>query len=114
MQIISRLAAICGIVSLAVIVAEVINNTRWLPFRVEILFVVGPLLALYLLYELATRMIRQQADRREPVGRTARMLLRSTRSIYLVLGIIALLSIPLLWWGVIKRLAAQAGEGKLF
>ena len=114
MQIISRLAAICGIASLAVIVAEVINNTGWLPFRVEILHVVGPLLAFYLLYELAIRMIRQQADRREPVGRTARVLLRATRSIYLVLGIIALLSIPLLWWGVIKRLAAQAGAGKLF
>ena len=114
MQIFSRLAAICGIASLAVIVAEVINNTRWLPVRVEILHVVVPLLALYLFYELAIRMIRQQADRREPAGKIARALLRTTRTIYLVLGIIALLSIPLLWWGVIKKLAAQAGEGKLF
>ena len=109
MQIISRLAAICGIASLAVIVAEVINNTRWLPVRVEILHVVVPLLALYLFYELAIRMIQQQTDRRQPAGKAARVLLRTTRSIYLIVGIIALLSIPLLWWGVIKRLAEQAG-----
>jgi hypothetical protein len=109
MQIVSRLAAICGIASLGVIVAEVMNNTQWLAFRVQISHVVVPLLVLYLLYELAIRMFRQQTDRREPVGRTARVLLRTTRSIYLVLGIISLLSIPLLWWGVIKRLAEQAG-----
>ena len=109
MQIVSRLAAICGIASLGVIVAEVINNTQWLTFRVQIFHVVVPLLALYLLYELAIRMLRQQTDRHEPAGKTARVLLRTTRSVYLVLGIIALLSIPLLWWGVIKRLAEQAG-----
>lgn len=109
MQFISRAAAVCGIASLGVIVAEVINNAGWLTFRVPIAHVVLPLLAVYLLYELAIRIIGQRTDRREPVGKAARALLGTTRLIYLVLGVIALLSIPLLWWGVIKRLAMQAG-----
>ena len=109
MQIISRIAALLGIASLGVIAAEVINNTAWLPFRVPIGHVVLPLMALYLLYELAVGRIRQQVDRGEPTGKVARSFLGTTRLIYLILGIVALLSIPLLWWGVIKRLAQQAG-----
>ena len=31
-----------------------------------------------------------------------------------LLGIIALLRIPLLWWGVINKLAALADNGKAF
>ncbi|KPJ76280.1 MAG: hypothetical protein AMJ54_12130 [Deltaproteobacteria bacterium SG8_13] len=109
MQIFSRLAAICGIAGLGVIVAEVFNNAHWLALRVQIAHVVLPLLALYLLYELAIRMVRQQTVHRGPVGKAARVLLGAARSIYCTLGIIALLSIPLLWWGGIKRLAEHAG-----
>ena len=114
MQRLSRIAAVLGIISLGVIVAEVINNTTWLPIRLQPLQIVLPSVALYLLYEWTIRAIRRKADRGESAGKAARVLLGTTRSIYLILGIIALLSIPLLWWGVIKRLAALAGEGKLF
>ena len=114
MQIFSRIAAVIGIVSLGVIVAEVINNTTWLPVRLQPVHIVLPAVALYLLYELTIHAVRRKADRGESVGRTFRVLLGTTRSIYLILGIIALLSIPLLWWGVIKKLAAMAGEGKFF
>jgi hypothetical protein len=114
MQILSRIAAIFGIISLGVIITEVINNTTWLPIRLQPVQIVIPAISFYLLYEAIIRVIRQKADRGEHASRAVRLLLRTTRSIYLILGIIALLSIPLLWWGVIKRLAAQAGEGKLF
>ena len=114
MQVFSRIAAVFGIISLGVIVAEVINNTAWMPIRLQPIQIVLPSFTLYLLYELTIRAIRRKTDRGESVGRAVRVLLGTTRSIYLLLGIIALLSIPLLWWGVIKRLAALAGEGKLF
>ena len=114
MQIFSRIAGIIGIISLGVIVAEVINNTSWLPVRLQPVQIVLPAVALYLLYELVIRAVRQKTDRGESAGKTARVLLGTTRSIYLILGIVALLSIPLLWWGVMKRLAALAGKGKLF
>lgn len=114
MQIISRIAGMIGIACLGVIAAEVINNTTWLAFRLPVACFVVPLVALYLLYEFTIYSIRQKTGRGEPAGKAVRVLLGTSRSIYLILGIIALLSIPLLWWGVIKRLAAMAGEGKIF
>jgi hypothetical protein len=92
-----------------VIVAEVVNNIESLTYQVKIAHGVVSLAAIYLLYEIASRLARQQTGRRVFVGKAARLLLATTRVTVTILGIIALLGIPLLWWGVIQRVAQQSG-----
>jgi hypothetical protein len=109
MQVTRRIAAVGGIAGLGVIVAETINQTNWLAFRLQIATVVVPLTVTYLLYEVAVRLTRERIGNREPAAKAGRTLLVITRWAYIILGVIALLSMPLLWWGVIQRLAQQAG-----
>ncbi len=101
-----------GLAGFGVIIAEVINNTQLLEHRLQPYAVVIVILVIYAVHELLETRIKKKST--SPVGldRTDKIFIVAYDVIYGLLGILMLLAIPYLWWGVIKRLAMLAKEGK--
>lgn len=96
-------AACLGLAALGLVGAEALNKAGWLPGRVI------PWhwsLALPLFY-LVPRLLLARRALSPAWTRTGRFLLG-------LAGLAALLAIPLLWWGVIRELAAAARRGQPF
>ena len=97
------IAGIIGLTGLGVIVTEVINSLQWFGFRLPPVVVAILILFFYVGYEFFTL----QFDQRKFPAMTPR-LHRLNQWYHFVIGLIGflfLLSIPFLWWEVIKRLS---------
>ncbi|MHC4458917.1 MAG: hypothetical protein ACYS0I_17890 [Planctomycetota bacterium] len=101
-----------GLAGFGVIIAEVINNAQLLEHRIQPYAVVTVILVIYASHELLETRIKKKST--SPVGldRKDKILIAVYDVIYGLLGILVLLGIPYLWWGVIKRLAMLANQGK--
>ena len=97
----SRLIA--GVIAwfgLGVIITEILNNFNLFDFRLKVHFVAVPILLIFLLSELVKNYFKHQR-------------IITIYNLFLgLIGLIFLLSIPFLWWGVIKKLSMLANEGK--
>ncbi len=105
-------ACAIGLTGLGVIIAEVINSLGWLEFHLAPLIVTVPMLSFYGLYEIVVHGMEQPPKSIQ--AQTASRFIKWTNVILSLIGLIFLLSIPLLWWGVIKRLAQSASQGDRF
>ena len=104
------IAGLAGWFGLGVIITEILNNFNLFNFRLKVHFVVGPILLVFLLSELVLKKIENNANLFTNDGNKYK---RIINIYYLFLGLIGLcflLSIPFLWWGVIKKLAMSANE----
>jgi hypothetical protein len=97
---------------LSVIITEVVNNFSSLDFRLKVHFVAIPVLLIFLLSELVINNFQNKANS-SAVGKNKHQRIITVYNLFLGLdGLIFLLSIPFLWWGVIKKLSMIANEGK--
>lgn len=105
-------ACAIGLTGLGVIIAEVINSLGWSEFHLAPVIVTVPMLSFYGFYEIVVHRINQSAIsiRTQHVS----TFISWTNAILSLIGLILLLSIPLLWWGVIKRLAQSSSQGGRF
>ena len=101
-------ACAIGLTGLGVIIAEVINSLGWFEFHLAPFFVAVPMLFFYGLYEIVIHRIKQSATSIQ--AQKASTFIKWTNVILSLIGLIFLLSIPLLWWGVIKKLAQSASQ----
>ena len=102
------MAGIIGWAGFGVIVVEVVNHSEILNFRLDVPLAVIAILILYLLYEFTLLRIRagRKLDPDSPnlftrIGKGYKFLIG-------LAGLCVLITIPFLWWGVIKRLAMTA------
>ena len=102
-------AAGIGLTGLGIIVAEVINSLRWVEFRLTPVIITVPILIFYGLCEITVRRKNQETTSTQAHG--AGPVFSWMDAVLSLIGLLFLLSIPLLWWGVIKRLAQSASGG---
>jgi len=107
----SRLiAGLIAWLGLGVIITEILNNFNLFDFRLKVHFVAGPILLIFLLSQLILKHFENKANSSiDDENKYQRII----NIYYLFLGLIGLcflLSIPFLWWGVIKKLAISANE----
>ena len=95
-------AGMLGWIGLGIIIAEVINNLKILEFNLNLLQALLPA-AIYLVFELVLIRMKSQSSIAAD-NKYARV-----KSIYQwilgLVGLIFLISLPFLWWEVIKKLA---------
>jgi hypothetical protein len=93
------------------IVVVVINSANLLPFKLDVPFVCGSVVLIHIWSRIYIRYLKKKAE----VSSSGRKTLKGARAIYRVvqgvIGIGVLVSLPFLWWGVIKRLAMVTGKG---
>jgi len=99
-----------GLAGFGVIIAEVINNANLLEHRLQPYAVVMVILVIYAVHELLEARIKKKST--SPVGldRKDKFFIVVYDVIYGLIGILMLLGIPYLWWGVIKKLAMLANK----
>jgi hypothetical protein len=99
-----------GLAGFGVIIAEVINNAKLLEHRLQPYAVVIVILVIYAVHELLET--RRKKKSTSPVGldRKDKFFIVVYDVIYGLMGILMLLGIPYLWWGVIKKLAMLANK----
>ena len=99
------IAGTLGLIGFGVILAEVVNNTMAWPIRIPPLGLSAALIIAFAINEVI-------ASRQGGAGFAWQGKYFRIRDLFLsLLGLIALISIPFLWWGVIKKLAAMAKSG---
>jgi hypothetical protein len=91
---------------IGIVVAEAVNVAAVFDFRLRAMFVGAVFSMLYLALQLLLDFLRKQSERSA---------YRRLKFFYLlfvwIVGVLFLVSIPLLWWGVILKLATVANEG---
>ena len=110
---ISRLiAGLLAWFGLSVIYTEIINNFNLLGFKLKFYYVAIPVLVIFLfsellinIYQSRANFLPDQINKRQPILTAYNLILG-------LIGLIFLVSIPFLWWGVIKKLAMVASQGK--
>ena len=101
-------AGVIGWAGFGVIVVEVVNHAGILGFRLNMPLMVIAILILYLLYEFTLLQV-QAARKLDPDSQT--LFIRVGKGYMFLLGLAGLcflISIPFVWWGVIKQLAMTA------
>ena len=99
---------------LGVIIAEIINTTGLFGFRLKVLFVAGPIAILYLISQIALKYFERKAEEYSHAATWHRKIKTYYHLMLCIIGLCFLVSIPFLWWGVIKKLAMAANEGRRF
>lgn len=95
---------------LGVIIAEIVNNCNFLDFKLKALFVAVPISLTYLLFQLILSHYESKDNHCAKGTIQRRRVTTAYHTILLVIGLCCLASIPFLWWGVIKRIAASANQ----
>lgn len=106
------IAGAVGLIGLGIIMTEVVNSLKWFESRLTPVVVTLPMLVFYGLYDFVAPRTNHDAAS-IPNDRTG-TLFRWINAVLSLIGLIFLLSIPFLWWGVIKRLAQSASQGGRF
>jgi cell division protein FtsX len=101
-----------GLAGFGVIIAEVINNAQFLGIKVKPYIVVIAFLAIFTVYELFIKRIKQKYISFAELKRKDKIVFTLYNLIYGIIGVLIFLGIPYLWWGVIKKLARMANDGK--
>ena len=102
-------AGVIGLTGLGMIIAEVIDSLRWVEFRLSPIIITVPMLIFYGLCEITIQRKKKEATSMRPPR--AGSIFSWMNAVLSLIGLIFLLSIPLLWWGVIKRLAQSVSWG---
>ena len=97
---------------LSVIITEAVNNFSWFDFRLKVHFAAVPVLLIFLLSELVIKNFQKKANSSAEDKNNHQRIITIYNLFIGLIGLIFLLSIPFLWWGVIKKLAMLANEGK--
>lgn len=97
-------AGTIGWIGLGIILAEVVNNLNLFSYRLALLHAMLPA-AVYLSFEIALKRVRSQRHGKAGSG-PARIELIYHWVVGLV-GVAFLVSLPFLWWEVIKKLAGS-------
>lgn len=109
-QIIRLMAGLLGVLCLSLVIAGCINAFGLFDFQVRTPHVALPLVLLLLLSQVIHKI--ENSAKEPPVGGKKRIV----TAYYSILGVLAialLISIPFLWWGVIKKVAGMASQGKI-
>ena len=94
---------------MGVIVGEILRRTELLPSAVPPIGVGMICVAGFLAHLWLSVSVNRLQDAGKPLGRRRRIFLEADRFVIALLFVLAAISIPYLWWGVIKQLAAGAG-----
>ncbi len=105
--VVRHVTAVAGLAGLGVIIHEVLQKWHLVSQGRGILWSIIPLWLLYVLKEsLSSQWCRESARLPPPFYS---VLAAGVRALLIVLGILALISIPFLWFGVIEELATGGG-----
>ncbi len=88
---------------LSVIITEAINNFSIFDFRLKVHFVAVPILLIFLLSELVIKNFQKKANSSADDKNMHQRIITIYNLFLGLIGLIFLLSIPFLWWGVIKK-----------
>ena len=108
------IAGTTGAFLFGIIIAEIMNHFGSFDFKLPVLLIAAPLSLGFLFHEL---IIKRLVDKQNSSTHDESRFQKAITIYYTVLwiiGILAVLGIPFLWWGVIKKLAVLANEGKQF
>ncbi|MCB2228413.1 MAG: hypothetical protein KQH53_17165 [Desulfarculaceae bacterium] len=107
------ITSMLGVLGLSVIITESLNHFHLFGFPLKIPYLAVPGLLIYLWYEFSENILPGWMERRPgSVPKLARMIQANRIVIFLLfIGLAVLL--PLLWWGVIRKMAAMANQGKV-
>jgi hypothetical protein len=106
------IAGLFAWVGLGVIITEIINNSNLFAFRFKVPFVAAAISLIFLLYQLMLKHFKKKANSSIEDEIRYRRVITLYRLFVWIIGLCCLLGIPFLWWGVIKKLATSAKEGK--
>ncbi len=102
-----------GLLGFGAIAAEVINSFKLFAFRVEVPFVAVPLILIFVFSELVEKRLADKADIPAEGRDRYRRIIAIHYLILALLFIALVVSVPLVWWGAIKKLATMANQGKI-
>ena len=105
------IAGFIGWFGLGVIIAEALNNYNLFTFRLNAMAVAGSLAFTYVSFQMVLKGFAKRADTSAGDDKTYRKIRTIYQVVLAIIGLGGLISIPFLWWGVIKRLAMSANEG---
>jgi hypothetical protein len=109
----SRAPYIAGLLmwlGFGIIVTEVINKAELIPMRLSAPHMAVSILIAYLGSSWIMRYFERRARRSNQSEQAYRRLKRVSLVLQFLLGLGIMISLPFLWWGVIKELAAQGGK----
>ena len=105
------IAGFIGWFGLGVIIAEVFNNFQMVSFQLNPILTAASLALVYVILQVLLGHLAGRAAGSTDEAKTYRKLFAFYQVLLAIIGIGGLISIPFLWWGVIKRLAVSANEG---
>ncbi len=94
-----------------VIAAEIFNSFEWFDYRVNVLFIAIPITLFSVISDIVLNTYKKKAKNSAGDERRYHAVLKRYRFLLGSIGISIFVLIPLVWWGVIKQLAALAGDG---
>ena len=94
-----------------VILAEVFNNFNLFNFKLEVYFVAGSMSLTFLSVTLILKIYREKAKFSIENEKNYNQILNVYHIFLALIGLLGVLSLPFLWWGVIKKLATMANAG---
>lgn len=105
------IVCIIGVFVFGVIYAEILNELKLFDFRVNVFFLAGLISLIFLFFELLLKYF----ESRESLSNQDEIKFKKIKKFYYIclalLGFILLVTVPIVWWGAIKRLAHMANEG---
>lgn len=106
----SYIAGLLMWLGFGIIVTEVINKAELMPMELSVPHMAVFILIAYLGSSWLMRYLENLARRSSQGEQAYRRLKRVSLLLQFILGLGILISLPFLWWGVIRELAAQGGK----
>ena len=104
------IAVLLSWLGLGVIITEILNNSNLFDFRLKVYFVLGPILLIFLFSELILKHFKNRARSSKADENKYKRIITTYHLFLGLIGLCFLISIPFLWWGVIKKLAMLVNQ----
>ena len=105
------LIGIIALFGFGVILAEVLNNFNLFNFKLEVYIFAGSITLTFLSIKVIIKVYREKAKFSIENKKKYNQILDVANIFLVLIALLGLISLPFLWWGIIKKLAMTANVG---
>jgi len=99
-----------GWFGLGFIIVEIMNSSNVIDYKLNATPIAALISLTYLFFQLALKFFKRKSSLVLHENKKYHIIKTVYQILYFIIGVACLISIPFIWWGVIKKLAISANE----
>lgn len=101
------IVCLSGLFGFGIIIAEVLKKKKWVDSETSLLWIISPILMLFICRELAISPLITENPKLPQ--HLVRIFVKTIHVIFIVISIIVCIGFPFIWFGVIEELGKSGG-----